>query len=97
MEERADYKTRFQGKGVGVSGNNPSIGARFPEPYHSKLMQMPNRADYVRQSVITFLDLENRNPAILKNLADLSKVINEALALIEEKGLLEELAKRVDS
>jgi hypothetical protein len=97
MIERPDYKTRFKGKGVGINSQSPQYGARFPEPYSSRLKGMTNKADYIRNAVMTYLDLKSRSLEILESTNNPSKTIDEALALIEENGLLDELVKRVDS
>ena len=97
MENRADYKTRFTGKGLGLQNKSPQYGARFPEPYSSMLEGMANKAEYIRHAVMTYLDLKSRSQEILESTNSPSKTIDEALALIEEKGLLDELVKRVDS
>ena len=96
METRADYKTRFDSQGVGVSRKNPQIGARFPEPYHSMLEGMANKANYVRRAVVTYLNLKSHTLEILEKTNDHSKAIDEAFALLEENGLLDELNKRLD-
>ncbi|MEC4817372.1 MAG: hypothetical protein SAK29_29480 [Scytonema sp. PMC 1069.18] len=82
-----------EGKGVGAEGK--SYGAKFPNYIARVLENVPNRSDFIRYAVMTFLDLNSRSLEILNSTNNHSRVINEALALIEENNLLDELIARV--
>ena len=51
-EERADYKTRFEGQGMGSKSKQPPICAIFPADVDKILRSLPNRSEYIRDAVI---------------------------------------------
>ena len=57
-EVRADYKTRFKGKGVGVKHKQRPVSVMLPEDIDTIVRAMPNRSEFIRQAIIEKLERE---------------------------------------
>jgi hypothetical protein len=57
-EVRADYKTRFKGKGVGVKHKQKPVSVMLPEDIDTIVRAMPNRSEFIRQAIIEKLERE---------------------------------------
>lgn len=55
-EVRADYKTRFKGKGVGVKHKQKPVSVMLPEDIDTIVRAMPNRSEFIRQAIIEKLE-----------------------------------------
>ena len=55
-EVRADYKTRFKGKGVGVKHKQKPVSVMLPEDIDAIVRSMPNRSEFIRQAIIEKLE-----------------------------------------
>ena len=87
----------FASEGKNIGSKVGTIGVKFPEDIDEALRTLPNRSEYIRSAVITFLGLNSRSVEILESSNNRSQVIDEAFALLEENGLLDELNKRLDT
>jgi hypothetical protein len=57
-EVRADYKTRFKGKGIGVKHKQKPVSVMLPEDIDTIVRAMPNRSEFIRQAIIEKLERE---------------------------------------
>ena len=57
-EVRADYKTRFKGKGVGLKHKQRPVSVMLPEDIDTIVRAMPNRSEFIRQAIIEKLERE---------------------------------------
>lgn len=57
-EVRADYKTRFKGKGLGVKHKQRPVSVMLPEDIDTIVRAMPNRSEFIRQAIIEKLERE---------------------------------------
>lgn len=57
MQERPDYKTRWQGQGQDLAKVKP-IPVRFPPKVDEKLRSLSNRSEKIRQWVIEGMERE---------------------------------------
>ena len=57
-EVRADYKTRFKGKGIGVKHKQRPVSVMLPEDIDTIVRAMPNRSEFIRQAIIEKLERE---------------------------------------
>lgn len=57
-EVRADYKTRFKGKGIGVKNKQRPVSVMLPEEIDAVVRAMPNRSEFIRQAIIEKLERE---------------------------------------
>lgn len=55
---RADYKTRFKGKGLGVKHKQRPVSVMLPEDIDTIVRSMPNRSEFIRQAIIEKLERE---------------------------------------
>ncbi|MDY6902581.1 MAG: ribbon-helix-helix domain-containing protein [Cyanobacteriota bacterium] len=55
-EVRADYKTRFKGKGIGVKNKQRPVSVMLPEEIDAIVRAMPNRSEFIRQAIIEKLE-----------------------------------------
>ena len=55
-EVRADYKTRFKGKGLGVKNKQRPVSVMLPEEIDAVVRAMPNRSEFIRQAIIEKLE-----------------------------------------
>jgi hypothetical protein len=56
---RADYQTRFQGKGIGTKHKQKPVSVMLPEEIDMVIRAMPNRSEFIRQAIIEKLEREN--------------------------------------
>ena len=57
-EIRADHKTRFKGKGVGIKHKQKPVSVMLPEEIDAIVRAMPNRSEFIRQAIIEKLERE---------------------------------------
>lgn len=55
-ESRADYKTRFKGKGLGVSHKHRPVSVMLPKEMDEIVRAMPNRSEFIRQAIAEKLE-----------------------------------------
>ena len=55
-EVRADHKTRFKGKGVGIKKKKKPVSVMLPEDLDEIVRAMPNRSEFIRQAIIEKLE-----------------------------------------
>ena len=55
---RADYKTRFKGKGVGIKHKQKPVSVMIPDEIDAIIRAMPNRSEFIRQAIIEKLERE---------------------------------------
>ncbi len=57
-QTRADYKTRFQGKGLGIKHKQKPVSVMLPQEIDEIVRAMPNRSEFIRQAIIEKLERE---------------------------------------
>jgi hypothetical protein len=54
--ERADYKTRFTSKGVGIKAGQKPISVMLPEEIDTIVRSLPNRSEWIRSAIAEKLE-----------------------------------------
>ncbi len=55
-ETRADYKTRFKGKGIGITHKQKPVSVMLPREMDEIIRAMPNRSEFIRQAIAEKLE-----------------------------------------
>lgn len=58
VEARADYKTRFKSKGIGIKSKQKPVSVMLPGDIDTVVKAMPNRSEFIRQAVLEKLERE---------------------------------------
>lgn len=58
-KERADYKTRFKGTGLGRTPGQQPVSVMLPAHIDEIVRAMPNRSEFLRQAIIEKLERMN--------------------------------------
>ncbi len=56
---RADYKTRFKGRGIGTKNKQKPVSVMLPQEIDEIVKAMPNRSEFIRQAVIEKLERDS--------------------------------------
>ncbi len=55
---RADVKTRFQGKGLGIKNKQKPVSVMLPEDIDRIVRALPNRSEFIRQAIAEKIEKE---------------------------------------
>ena len=53
---RGDYKTRFKGKGLGITHKQKPVSVMLPKEMDEIVRAMPNRSEFIRQAIAEKLE-----------------------------------------